>query len=56
MAFLAYCLQVTLKAKLRPIASGITPRERDHGGRVVVKTYTIAFNWINNLTAAYGSS
>ena len=27
VAFLAYCLQVTLKAKLRPIASGITPRE-----------------------------
>ena len=27
MAFLAYCLQVTLKAKLRPLASGTTPRE-----------------------------
>ena len=27
VAFLAYCLQVTLKAKLRPLASGITPRE-----------------------------
>ncbi|MEO6625804.1 MAG: IS1634 family transposase [Burkholderiaceae bacterium] len=27
VAFLAYCLQVTLKAKLRPIAAGITPRE-----------------------------
>jgi len=27
VAFLAYCLQVTLKAQLRPIASGITPRE-----------------------------
>ena len=27
VAFLAYCLQVTLKANLRPVASGITPRE-----------------------------
>lgn len=27
VAFLAYCLQVTLKAKLRPLAAGITPRE-----------------------------
>jgi transposase len=27
VAFLAYCLQVTLKANLRPAASGITPRE-----------------------------
>jgi transposase len=27
VAFLAYCLQVTLKAKLRPVAQGITPRE-----------------------------
>lgn len=27
VAFLAYCLQVTLKARLRPAASGITPRE-----------------------------
>ena len=27
VAFLAYCLQVTLKAKLRPLACGITPRE-----------------------------
>ena len=27
VAFLAYCLQVTLKARLRPVASGITPRE-----------------------------
>ena len=27
VAFLAYCLQVTLKAKLRAIAGGITPRE-----------------------------
>lgn len=27
VAFLAYCLQVTLKANLRPLASGITPRE-----------------------------
>lgn len=27
VAFLAYCLQVTLKGKLRPLASGITPRE-----------------------------
>ena len=27
VAFLAYCLQVTLKARLRPIAAGITPRE-----------------------------
>lgn len=27
MAFLTYCLQVTLKAKLRPLASGTTPRE-----------------------------
>jgi len=27
VAFLAYCLQVTLKARLRPLASGITPRE-----------------------------
>ena len=27
VAFLAYCLQVTLKAKLRPLASGTTPRE-----------------------------
>ena len=27
VAFLAYCLQVTLKAKLRPLAGGITPRE-----------------------------
>jgi len=26
-AFLAYCLQVTLKANLRPLAHGITPRE-----------------------------
>ena len=27
MAFLAYCLQVTLKAKLRVVAGGTTPRE-----------------------------
>jgi hypothetical protein len=27
VAFLAYCLQVTLKAKLRSLASGTTPRE-----------------------------
>ena len=27
VAFLAYCLQVTLKAKLRPLAGGITPRK-----------------------------
>jgi transposase len=27
VAFLAYCLQVTLKARLKPAASGITPRE-----------------------------
>jgi len=27
VAFLAYCLQVTLKANLRPAAGGITPRE-----------------------------
>lgn len=27
VAFLAYCLQVTLKAKLRPLAGGTTPRE-----------------------------
>jgi hypothetical protein len=27
VAFLAYCLHVTLKAKLKPYASGITPRE-----------------------------
>lgn len=27
VAFLAYCLQVTLKGKLRPLAGGITPRE-----------------------------
>ena len=27
MAFLAYCLQVTLKAKLRTLAGGTTPRE-----------------------------
>jgi len=27
VAFLAYCLQVTLKAKLRTVAGGITPRE-----------------------------
>ena len=27
MAFLAYCLQVTLKAKLRTVAGGTTPRE-----------------------------
>jgi len=27
VAFLAYCLQVTLKAKLRPLAGGITPHE-----------------------------
>jgi len=27
VAFLAYCLQVTLKANLRPLAAGITPRE-----------------------------
>jgi transposase len=27
VAFLAYCLQVTLKANLRPLAGGITPRE-----------------------------
>lgn len=27
VAFLAYCLQVTLKAQLRPLARGITPRE-----------------------------
>jgi transposase len=26
IAFLAYCLQVTLKARLRPLASGLTPR------------------------------
>ena len=27
VAFLAYCLQVTLKAKLRALAGGTTPRE-----------------------------
>lgn len=27
MAFLACCLQVTLKAKLRTLAGGTTPRE-----------------------------
>lgn len=27
MAFLAYCLQVTLKARLRPLATGLTPAE-----------------------------
>ncbi len=27
VAFLAYCLQVTLKARLKPAAGGITPRE-----------------------------
>ena len=27
MAFLAYCLQVTLKARLRPLAGGLTPAE-----------------------------
>ena len=27
VAFLAYCLQATLKAKLRPLAHGTTPRE-----------------------------
>ena len=27
VAFLAYCLQVTLKANLRPVAGGLTPRE-----------------------------
>jgi transposase len=27
VAFLAYCLQVTLKANLRPLARGLTPRE-----------------------------
>jgi hypothetical protein len=26
VAFLAYCLQVTLRARLRPLASGLTPR------------------------------
>ena len=26
VAFLAYCLQVTLKAKLKPLANGLTPR------------------------------
>ena len=26
VAFLAYCLQVTLKARLRPLAAGLTPR------------------------------
>ena len=26
VSFLAYCLQVTLKAKLKPLASGLTPR------------------------------
>ncbi len=35
VAFLAYCLQVTLKANLRPLASGITPRE------VIAKLKTI---------------
>ena len=27
VAFLAYCLQVTLKARLRTLASGLTPRQ-----------------------------
>jgi transposase len=27
VAFLAYCLQVTLKARLKPLAGGLTPRE-----------------------------
>ncbi len=26
MAFIAYCLHVTLKARLRPVAAGLTPR------------------------------
>ena len=26
MAFLAYCLHVTLRARLRPLAAGLTPR------------------------------
>jgi len=37
VAFLAYCLQVTLKAKLRTLASGTTPRllVREHDARMV---------------------
>jgi len=27
VAFLAYCLQVTLKARLKPLAGGLTPRQ-----------------------------
>jgi transposase len=27
VAFIAYCLQVTLKARLKPLATGLTPRE-----------------------------
>ena len=26
MAFMAYCLHVTLRARLRPVAGGLTPR------------------------------
>ena len=26
MAFIAYCLHVTLRARLRPVAGGLTPR------------------------------
>ena len=26
MAFIAYCLHVTLRARLRPVAAGLTPR------------------------------
>jgi transposase len=42
VAFLAYCLQVTLKANLRPLASGLTPRE------VIAKFKTIQMVDVHN--------
>jgi transposase len=46
VAFLAYCLQVTLKANLRPLASGITPRE------VIAKFKTIQIQPLSGLASA----
>ena len=45
VAFLAYCLQVTLKATLRTLAGGLTKGR----SQPVVQTYALAAGQVNNL-------
>ena len=51
VAFLAYCLQVTLKAKLRAVAGGTTPRECRDGNRATATRSLLGLyelmNWRN---------